>query len=143
MMAYLPVCLDGLLWCCLSKGHSGYVPPCMRWVGALSLPCADDKFRANFLWGRKPMLAACAARLQGRRDMIWVDLGGGTGVSGGAATWAMMGWDAREGGPNRQSSRWGAPYHHRSPPLAPSRRTRQCGGGAVVPLGANGWLISS
>ena len=43
---------------------------------------ADDKFRANFLWGRKPMLAACAARLANRNNMIWVDLGGGTGVSG-------------------------------------------------------------
>lgn len=40
---------------------------------------AYDKFRANFLWGRKPMLASCAARLEGKRDMIWVDLGGGTG----------------------------------------------------------------
>mmetsp|Transcript_20159 Transcript_20159/g.56144 ORF Transcript_20159/g.56144 Transcript_20159/m.56144 type:complete len:687 (-) Transcript_20159:861-2921(-) len=40
---------------------------------------AYDKFRANFLWGRKPMLAACAARLAQRRDLIWVDLGGGTG----------------------------------------------------------------
>eukprot|EP00955_Chlamydomonas_euryale_P020081 213604-Chlamydomonas_euryale.AAC.24 len=46
---------------------------------------ADDKFRANFLWGRKPMLASCAARLEGKRDMIWVDLGGGTGVSGAAS----------------------------------------------------------
>ncbi len=26
------------------------------------------------------MLAACAARLQGVRDLVWVDLGGGTGV---------------------------------------------------------------
>ncbi len=26
------------------------------------------------------MLAACAARLAGRQNMIWVDLGGGTGV---------------------------------------------------------------
>lgn len=43
---------------------------------------SDDNFRANFLWGRKPMLAACAARLQDRSNMIWVDLGGGTGVSG-------------------------------------------------------------
>eukprot|EP00195_Chlamydomonas_chlamydogama_P005703 CAMPEP_0202899678 /NCGR_PEP_ID=MMETSP1392-20130828/7850_1 /ASSEMBLY_ACC=CAM_ASM_000868 /TAXON_ID=225041 /ORGANISM="Chlamydomonas chlamydogama, Strain SAG 11-48b" /LENGTH=653 /DNA_ID=CAMNT_0049585927 /DNA_START=166 /DNA_END=2127 /DNA_ORIENTATION=- len=40
---------------------------------------AYDKFRANFLWGRKPMLAACAARLAGRSNLIWVDLGGGTG----------------------------------------------------------------
>jgi betaine lipid synthase len=39
---------------------------------------AYDKFRTNFLWGRKPMLAACASRLQGRSDMVWVDLGGGT-----------------------------------------------------------------
>ncbi|KAJ9529578.1 hypothetical protein QJQ45_013915 [Haematococcus lacustris] len=40
---------------------------------------AYDKFRANFLWGRKPMLAACAARLAGKTNLIWVDLGGGTG----------------------------------------------------------------
>mmetsp|Transcript_5717 Transcript_5717/g.9926 ORF Transcript_5717/g.9926 Transcript_5717/m.9926 type:complete len:352 (+) Transcript_5717:30-1085(+) len=40
---------------------------------------AYDKFRANFLWGRKPMLAACAARLRGRTNITWVDLGGGTG----------------------------------------------------------------
>ena len=40
----------------------------------------DDKFRSSFLWGRKPMLAACAARLADQKDLIWVDLGGGTGV---------------------------------------------------------------
>ncbi|GAX75478.1 hypothetical protein CEUSTIGMA_g2921.t1 [Chlamydomonas eustigma] len=40
---------------------------------------AYDNFRTNFLWGRKPMLAACAARVAGRSNMIWVDLGGGTG----------------------------------------------------------------
>ncbi|MEW5303500.1 MAG: hypothetical protein WDW38_001833 [Sanguina aurantia] len=38
-----------------------------------------DAFRKNFLWGRKPMLAACAARLKGRNNLVWVDLGGGTG----------------------------------------------------------------
>ena len=27
------------------------------------------------------MLAACAARLASRSNMVWVDLGGGTGVS--------------------------------------------------------------
>lgn len=27
------------------------------------------------------MLAACAARLRERSDLIWVDMGGGTGVS--------------------------------------------------------------
>lgn len=27
------------------------------------------------------MLAACAARLKGRNNLVWVDLGGGTGVS--------------------------------------------------------------
>lgn len=43
---------------------------------------ADDRFRSSFLWGRKPLLAACAARLQHHgNDLIWVDLGGGTGVS--------------------------------------------------------------
>jgi betaine lipid synthase len=45
---------------------------------------ADDKFRANFLWGRRPMLAACAARLRERNDLVWVDLGAGTGVSAAA-----------------------------------------------------------
>lgn len=47
----------------------------------LTLSRSDDKFRASFLWGRKPMLAACAARLASRSNMVWVDLGGGTGVS--------------------------------------------------------------
>ena len=42
---------------------------------------ADDNFRSKFLWGRKPMLAACAARLAERNDLVWVDVGGGTGVS--------------------------------------------------------------
>jgi betaine lipid synthase len=40
---------------------------------------AYDGFRANFLHGRQPMLAAVAARLQGQRDLVWVDMGGGTG----------------------------------------------------------------
>lgn len=39
---------------------------------------ADDRFRANFLHGRLPMLAACAARLRGSSGLVWVDLGGGT-----------------------------------------------------------------
>ena len=51
-------------------------------VHALSIMClADDNFRSKFLWGRKPMLAACAARLAERNDLVWVDVGGGTGVS--------------------------------------------------------------
>ena len=48
----------------------------------LPTPTADDSFRSKFLWGRKPMLAACAARLREGvegADMVWVDLGGGTG----------------------------------------------------------------
>jgi len=40
---------------------------------------AYDSFRKNFLWGREPLLAACAARLRDARDVVWVDLGGGTG----------------------------------------------------------------
>ena len=44
----------------------------------------DDKFRSRFLWGRRPMLAACAARLKDRSDLVYVDLGGGTGVSSAA-----------------------------------------------------------
>lgn len=39
---------------------------------------AYDRFRANFLHARKPMLAACAARLRGSTGLVWVDLGGGT-----------------------------------------------------------------
>lgn len=42
--------------------------------------CADDRFRSSFLWGRKQMLAAVAARLRHQSDLVWVDLGGGTGV---------------------------------------------------------------
>jgi hypothetical protein len=41
----------------------------------------DDRFRSSFLWGRKQMLAAVAARLRHQTDLVWVDLGGGTGVS--------------------------------------------------------------
>jgi betaine lipid synthase len=36
-----------------------------------------DGFRSKFLWGREPLLASCAARLEERK--VWVDLGGGTG----------------------------------------------------------------
>ncbi len=40
---------------------------------------AYDSFRSKFLWGRKPMLAAAAARLERQTEkMVWVDLGGGT-----------------------------------------------------------------
>eukprot|EP00270_Netrium_digitus_P017940 TRINITY_DN6727_c0_g1_i1.p1 TRINITY_DN6727_c0_g1~~TRINITY_DN6727_c0_g1_i1.p1 ORF type:complete len:684 (+),score=143.97 TRINITY_DN6727_c0_g1_i1:121-2172(+) len=39
---------------------------------------AYDRFRKNFLHGRRPMLAACAARLRGSTGLVWVDLGGGT-----------------------------------------------------------------
>ena len=48
----------------------------------LLVPCirADDRFRASFLWGRRPMLAASAARIRDMEDLVWVDLGGGTGV---------------------------------------------------------------
>lgn len=50
-------------------------------LGSLSrLDFADDKFRDRFLWGRRPMLAAVAARLPKQRDNVWIDLGGGTGV---------------------------------------------------------------
>eukprot|EP00898_Chlorokybus_atmophyticus_P007323 jgi/Chlat1/7592/Chrsp63S07076 len=42
---------------------------------------AYDRFRSSFLWGRRPMLAASAARLKdaGVNGAVWVDLGGGTG----------------------------------------------------------------
>eukprot|EP00850_Spirogloea_muscicola_P022711 SM000308S11821 [mRNA] locus=s308:27954:29806:+ [translate_table: standard] len=42
---------------------------------------AYDRFRANFLHGRRPMLQACAAEVQAMQDtsgLVWVDLGGGT-----------------------------------------------------------------
>ena len=52
-----------------------------RSFGHVFVACdADDSFRTNFLWGRKPMLAACAVRLEEQRELVWVDLGGGTGV---------------------------------------------------------------
>jgi len=38
----------------------------------------DDRFRANFLHGREPLLSACGARLRGVTDMVWMDMGGGT-----------------------------------------------------------------
>jgi hypothetical protein len=31
---------------------------------------ADDSFRSKFLWGRRPMLAACAARLRDFDNMV-------------------------------------------------------------------------
>lgn len=41
---------------------------------------AYDRFREQFLWGRKLLLAACAKRLEHKtQGMIWVDIGGGTG----------------------------------------------------------------
>ena len=49
-------------------------------------PLIDDHFREKFLWARQPMLAACAARLTDRGDLVWVDLGGGTGVSRGTGS---------------------------------------------------------
>ena len=44
----------------------------------------DDHFRARFLHGRRPMLAALAARLRTAHPTggaVWVDLGGGTGAN--------------------------------------------------------------
>lgn len=48
-------------------------------------PPADDAFRSRFLWGRKPMLAACAARLadSGASDMV---------------RWAWACWPGRRAG---------------------------------------------
>lgn len=39
---------------------------------------AYDRFRKDFLHGRRPMVAACAARLRGSTGLVWVDVGGGT-----------------------------------------------------------------
>ena len=50
--------------------------------GLITCDCADDHFRARFLHGRTGMLRACARemqKLQDRKDLVWVDLGGGTG----------------------------------------------------------------
>lgn len=58
----------------------------------------DDAFRSKFLWGRRPMLAACAARLPEADDMVWVDLGGGAlGAPGGECKsvdvwWWLLSW---------------------------------------------------
>eukprot|EP00798_Chlamydomonas_sp_ICE-L_P001317 gene1317-32670_t len=38
-----------------------------------------DNFRSRFLWAREPMLTAVASCTYGRSDLVWVDLGGGTG----------------------------------------------------------------
>jgi betaine lipid synthase len=62
---------------CNSSSHSAQ---CAIVIDCLARN-ADDKFRSRFLWGRRPMLAASAARLQGKSNLVWVDLGGGTGVS--------------------------------------------------------------
>lgn len=51
---------------------------------------AYDSFRSKFLWGRKPLLAACAARLDEMSDMVWVDLGGGTGVRFYYLSWMVI-----------------------------------------------------
>ena len=52
------------------------------WLAAQLLPPADDAFRAKFLWGRRPMLAACAARLRDNSDMVRAGKGGGWGWFG-------------------------------------------------------------
>lgn len=49
----------------------------------------DDAFRSKFLWGRRPMLAACAARLPEADDMVWVDLGGGASGPPWGASWCI------------------------------------------------------
>lgn len=38
-----------------------------------------DTFRKYLLWARPEMLKACASRLTNKTDLVWVDLGGGTG----------------------------------------------------------------
>jgi len=55
---------------------------------------AYDAFRADFLHGRQPMLTAVAARLQGRQDLVWVDMGGGTGYNVEAMAGLMGGLGA-------------------------------------------------
>ena len=38
-----------------------------------------DAFRKNLLWAREDMLKACAVRLEKQTNLVWIDLGGGTG----------------------------------------------------------------
>jgi betaine lipid synthase len=38
-----------------------------------------DDFRKYLLWAREDMLKACALRFEGKSNLVWVDLGGGTG----------------------------------------------------------------
>ena len=51
-----------------------------------------DNFRKNFLHGRRPLLASCAARIAAaggpRPGAIWCDIGGGTGDQRGPPDWA-------------------------------------------------------
>jgi len=42
---------------------------------------AYDSFRQGLLHGRRPMQAALAARLEDSEDLVWVDMGGGTGYN--------------------------------------------------------------
>jgi betaine lipid synthase len=38
-----------------------------------------DSYRQRFLWGRPGMLQRCSELLKNSRDIVWIDLGGGTG----------------------------------------------------------------
>jgi betaine lipid synthase len=70
--------------------HRNNVPDYKGYLERVYAPQAKvyDRMRAQgFLWGRKPMLAACAERLTDEFDkrrqpmigeLVWVDLGGGT-----------------------------------------------------------------
>ena len=51
-----------------------------------------DNFRKNFLHGRRPLLASCAARIAAaggpRPGAVWCDIGGGTGDQHSPSDWA-------------------------------------------------------
>lgn len=55
---------------------------------------ADDSFRSKFLWGRRPMLAACAARLRHNEGMVRASRWSGAGRRN-PAKWARQQLHAR------------------------------------------------
>lgn len=56
--------------------HSSQLCHHLQPTVAAHAPPADDSFRAKFLWGRRPMLAACAARLRDNDGMVSEAAGG-------------------------------------------------------------------
>ncbi|CAI5999109.1 unnamed protein product [Closterium sp. NIES-64] len=73
-----PVACDDITSSCPGSSCSKSSGSAGRQVELISPKFTHDRFRRNFLHARRPMLAACAARLRGSTGMVWVDLGGGT-----------------------------------------------------------------